>query len=162
MPNTKIQGIVTYPLSCYNESATKKECPPVRGAPLLNGQKGRLEMSWLNRHLNLSLLITILMTAILTGFIDELYYPWRLLIIPVFLFIIVTAIWYLKRKGRSLWWYFGILLICASGAGISQQTNGLIEIVTVFIFPYLFMLSLDNKKGAIRKPIEGDAKCVKQ
>lgn len=105
-------------------------------------------MTWFKRHLNWTLFLTILVTAILTTIInDYFYFPFRLLIIPVLIFGIVVAIWYLRQKNRNLWWYFGTFLICAAGAGQSYNTSGLVGIFTVFIsIPSLVILCLKNKR----------------
>lgn len=105
-------------------------------------------MKWFKKHLNITLVLTILATVMLTGAIDTLHFLLRLLVIPVIILGIVVATWYLRQKNRSLGWYFGALLVCMAGAGMSRGDNGLVDISLVIItLPSIFILFLSNKNA---------------
>ena len=139
----------TSPLPIYQQPVNyQQQVPPYYQQHPSYPRQQQDRMNWFQRHLNWTLVIVILVGGMLAGYTDLLFFPWRLLIIPITLFGVITVIWYLRRKNRGVGWWLLIMLLGAAGASQSRSSAGiaLTETFIVVVFlPGLIGLCLKNK-----------------
>jgi hypothetical protein len=99
-------------------------------------------MSWFQRHLNWTLLTGLFVGLLLYSTSYTVSSPWYILLrLGAVTLMLITQVWYLIRKKRSLWWLALNLL-----GGVAYAGGAQVGLESTTPFAGLLMLCLRNKR----------------